>query len=97
MPFIADIISFVENILAKESILTLSVCLHEGFVRDCKEQFSVSNSDSVQPSATDLPFHSCGTLPDSWSSWLAGLSVNSAWIVLKSLSIIGNITIGSCI
>lgn len=109
MHFMTDIkklLSFVENILAKESVLTMSVYFHKAFERNSRGLFTVSNSDPVQPSDSDLPSYSCVTLADSWSSWLVGLPANSTWsvgflanstwTVLKLLTIIGKITISCC-
>lgn len=81
--------------LQRESILTISVYLHKGFVRNSKGVFTVSNSDLVQSSDTDLCLCACVTLSDSWSSWLVQLLANSAWTVLL-LTIIGNIAISCC-
>lgn len=109
MHFVTDtkkLLGFVENILAKKSVLTMSVYLHKQFVRNSRGLFTVSNSDPVQPSDTDLPLYSYVTLADSWSHWLVGFLenstclvgflANSTWTVLKLLTIFGNITISCC-
>lgn len=55
MTNIKKLLGFVENILAKESILTMSVYFHKGCVRNSRGLFIVTNSDPIQPSDTDLP------------------------------------------